>query len=345
MNKDAAQRRADQIAAFRAEIAELEREGAPALDSSQLILVLAHQEKVLARLAREFDVDRTAAGRRMSLGMQIAAVLGAAALVAAIVSFFYRIWDTLSTGAQVAGLVAAPLLAVAAMLVAGRLEKTRYVASLCAIVACGAFVLETIALPRLFNMRDSPHFLGFWAAFAFAVAVPWRFRIPFAFGVGALAIYLAALPFEMLGFPWTHALERPEPLIVAALALLAAQGLVPGLAPVVRAVLLAMALLSLLALSSARGLSLLPGSVDAIRIAYQIASVFAAAGVIAIALRRGQIETLALGATFAALFILTRFVEWWWDWMPKYLFFLILAAVAIGGLWALRLARRRLEAA
>lgn len=345
MNKDEAQRRADQIAAFRAEIEALVREGAPALDAARLAAVRAHQDGILARLAREFDVDRTSAGRRLSLGMQIASVLGAAALVAAIVSFFYRIWDTLSTPAQVAALVIAPPAALAAMLVAGRLETTRYVASLCAIVACGAFVLETIALPRLFNLRDSPHVLAFWAAFALAVAVPWGFRIPFALGVAALAVYLAALPFELGGFPWTHVLDRPEPLMAAAVILLAAHRLVPDLAAVARGVLLAVALVPLLALASVRGLSLLPMDVDAARILYQIAAFAAACGIIAIALRLGQIETLAIGSVFAGLFLVTRFFEWWWDWMPKYLFFLIMAAVAIGWLWALRLARRRLEAA
>jgi hypothetical protein len=345
MNKDAAQRRADQIAAFRAELDQLAREGAPGLDEAQLPAVLAHQDALLGRLAREFDVDRTAASRRMSLGMQIASVLGAAALVAAIVSFFYRIWDSLGTPAQVAFLVLAPLAAVTAMLVAGRIEKTRYVASLCALVACGAFVLETLALGRLFNLRDSPHFLGFWAAFALAVALPWRFRIPFALGLVAAVGYIAALAFELSGFPWTNAVERPEAVMAAAALLLVGQRAVVELAPVARGVLLVAALLPLLILSSVEGLSLLPLDAGTVRILYQMIACAAACGVIALSLRRAQLETLAIGSVFAGFFIVTRFVEWWWDWMPKYLFFLIIAGVAIGWLWGLRRARRRLEPA
>ena len=344
-SKDAAQRRADQIAAFRAEVEQLAREGVPALDAAQLTAVRAHQDELLARLTQEFDVDRTAAARRMSLGMQIASVLGAAALVAAIVSFFYRIWDTLSTPAQVSGLLLAPIVALAAMLVAGRIEKTRYVASLCAIVACGAFVLETVALARLFNLREAPHVLGFWTAFALSVAVPWRFRIPYALGVAALAGYLAALCFELFGLPWTHAVERPEAVMAAAALLLVRHRAIEELAPVARAVLLVVGLLPLLVLSSVRGISLLPIDGDLARILYQILALGAACVVIGIALREGQFETLAIGSIFAGLFIVTRFVDWWWDWMPKYLFFLIMAAVAIGWLWALRLARRRLEPA
>ena len=35
------------------------------------------------------------------------------------------------------------------------------------------------------NLRSSPHLVAVWAAFARAVAVPWRFGVLFAFGVAA----------------------------------------------------------------------------------------------------------------------------------------------------------------
>jgi hypothetical protein len=346
VNKDAAQHRADQIAAFRAELQTLAREGAPALDSAALAAVTAHQDALLDRLAREFDVDRTATGRRMSQGMQIAAIIGAVALVAAIVSFFYRFWDDLTTSAQVALLVAAPLAALGAMAIAGRVEKTRYVASLCAIVACGAFVLETTALARMFNLRESPHFLGFWAAFALSVSLPWRLMVPFALGAAAVAVYGAALAFELFRIPWTHAIERPETTMLSATLLMAvAHSRVPSeLAVVARGVWLVLALVPFLVLSSIPGLSFLPLDPNTVRVVYQVAAAAVACGVIAYALVRGYAESLVIGSVFAGLFLVTRFVDWWWEWMPKYLFFLIMAAVAIGWLWALRLARRRLEA-
>jgi len=340
-----AQDRVDQIAAFRAEVEQLRREGGPALDSAQLAAILGHQDAVMAGLMRDFDVDRTSAARRMSRGMQVASILGAAALVAAIVSFFFRIWGALSLVAQVLLLTAAPIAALGAMVAAGRIEKTRYVASLCAIVACGAFVLETVALGRMFNLRESPHALAFWAAFAFAVAMPWRFMVPFALGVLSLTLYLAGGAFELLGHPWTNVMSRPELVMLsAALLLPLAPRAGVDLTPVARGVLLILALLPLLALSSVESASLLPVDGSAARVGYQIVAFVAAFAVIAYALVRGQAETLAIGVMFAGLFLLTRFVDWWWDWMPKYLFFLILAVIALGSLWGLRLARRRLEA-
>jgi hypothetical protein len=164
--------------------------------------------------------------------------------------------------------------------------------------------------------------------------------------VAALPVYLAALTFELRGFLWSHALQRPELLVVAALALLPlAHRAVPELAAVARGVLLVLALFPLLVLSSVEGLSLIPADPGVMLVAYQVLAFVAGCVVIGIALARGLTETLVIGCVFAGLFIVTRFVDWWWDWMPKYLFFLIMAAVAIGSLYALRLARRRLEGA
>jgi len=47
-------------------------------------------------------------------------------------------------------------------------------------------------------------------------------------------------------------------------------------------------------------------------------------------------EVLNLGAAFFAIFLITRFVAWWWEWMPKYLFFFLVRAIALGLLTAFR---------
>ena len=59
-----AQRRADQIAAFRDELALLQAEGV-AIDAAQLEAVRRHHDTLLATLAREHDVDATTAARQM----------------------------------------------------------------------------------------------------------------------------------------------------------------------------------------------------------------------------------------------------------------------------------------
>jgi hypothetical protein len=332
-SKDAAQRRADQIDAFRAELRELAREGASPFDAAQLATVAAHHDRLLVDLARRFDVDRGAAEKRMSMGMRLATLFGAGALTAAIVSFVYRVWGSLPTPGHVALLTAAPVAATAVMIVAGHVERTRYVASLFAIVACAGLVLQTIMLGMLFNMAGTPHLLLLWALFAFAISIPWRFGVPFAWGVIALISYVAAFRLWVFRMPWLQFPEQLEPVVVAGLLVAALYKWMPrDLQPWGRGAALLVGLGALLVLSWDRGV-------------HQVIAAVAGPAILATALRHRWPEAVTIAALFTAVFLLVRFVDWWWDWMPKYLFFLIIAAAALASLWALRLARRRLTAA
>jgi hypothetical protein len=343
LSKDDAQRRADQIRAFRSELADLEREGVDAVPSDRLDALTAHHDTLLARLSERFDIDTTLSAKRMSLGMRLASAFGAAALTAAVVSFFYRIWGNLSTPAQVAFLTLAPVAALAAMVLAARRERTLYVASLCAIVACGAFVLQTIVLGTIFNLPGSAHVLAAWAAFAFAVALPFRFALPCLAGVGATICYVAALLVSLQGAPWYEFIQRLETVMIPGVLMYATWRIMPReLQPWARGAALALALGSLLAMSTFESSSLLPLSRSVIEASYQIVAVIVAIAVVALGVRTGREETLVAGALFTACFLIGRFVDWWWDWMPKYLFFLALAALAIAWLMLLGRLRRRM---
>ena len=338
-----AQRRADQVAAFRHEVAALQAEGV-ALDTAQLEAVRSHHDALLAALTREHDVDATLAARQMSLGMRAASLLGAAALTAAIVSFVCRVWSSLPETGQVALLTAAPLAGVLAMSIAARLEKTRYVASLFASVACAAFVMQTVMLGSLFNMRSSPHTVAAWSLFALAVAWPWRFWLPYAFAVGAAAVYVPAVLMWALGYHWAVVFERPDALILPAVLLLPLNQRAPAdLVIAGRTTLLGLVLIPLLFVSSTSVGTLLPMAEGTARVVYQMIAVAVAIALIADGIRARHEDKVMLGSVFAGIFILIRFVDWWWDWMPKYLFFLILAALALGGLWVLRVMRRRVK--
>jgi hypothetical protein len=346
VTKDEAQRRADQIRAFQAEVAALSREGVRALPAEQAALVAAHHDALLASLAAEFDVDRTDASRRMSLGMRFASAFGAAALTAAIVSFCYRIWGSLSTPAQVALLTAAPLVSLGAMVIAARRERTLYIASLCAIAAYGAFVLQTVALGDLFNMQPSHRVLAVWAVFGFAVAWPFRLGVPFAAAVIFGICYAAALGFSLLGGKWDDFFDWPETqLLPAAFAYVAVQRTPPELHKWGRGAALSVGLLGLLFVAHGRPDTLLPWGSRFAGVFYQVVAVGVAAGVIALGVRKARGETLVIGAAFAGCFLIGRFVDWWWAWMPKYLFFLIIAATCIAWLWLLGRLRRRVAGA
>ena len=335
LSKQAAQRRVDQIAAFREEAAALEREGV-ALGAEDLARARAHQDLLLAQFAREFDVDRSARERQMSAGMLLASVFGAAAMTAAVVSFVYRVWGTMPTAAQVTLVTLAPIAALLVAAVAAALERTRYVASLFATVACAAFALQLYVLGSVFNLRSSPHVLGLTGAFALMVALPWRLMLPFAVGAVALSVYAPALAMWATGVSWTNVVSRPE--FIAASMTIAVRVVSRGSDDLTRAarLLLMVLALGMLFLMTVRVMpSVLPASEETVAIVYQVLAAVVTVALLVAGIRSGSEEVTLLGTLFGAAFLLSRFVDWWWDWMPRYLFFLIVGAVAVLALLAL----------
>lgn len=76
--------------------------------------------------------------------------------------------------------------------------------------------------------------------------------------------------------------------------------------------------------------SYLPWSKEVIELSYQTAGFALAALVIWIGIRSRWSGTTNLGSTFFVLFLYTKLFDWWWDWLPKYLFFLLLGLIAVG---------------
>jgi uncharacterized membrane protein len=73
-----------------------------------------------------------------------------------------------------------------------------------------------------------------------------------------------------------------------------------------------------------------------VEVAYQLASFVLAAAAIAIGSRRGWREVETVGTAVLVLYLFARFFDWWWDWMPRWLFFLVIGALAVSMLLALR---------
>ena len=62
---------------------------------------------------------------------------------------------------------------------------------------------------------------------------------------------------------------------------------------------------------------------------YQLAGFLFSALTIWLGLRRQWTETANTGVVFFVIFLYTKFYDWWWELMPKYLFFLILGLTAL----------------
>jgi uncharacterized membrane protein len=333
MTKDAAQARTDRIRAFREELQALDAEGVASLDAATRARVTEHHDRLLRELAAAWDVDVSGEQKQLSLGMRIAAFFGAAATSAAIALLAQRVWGRLDTPIQVLLLVAAPLAALGLVAVAARRDPSGYFPSIAGLVAVACFVVDLSLLGKVFNVTPTQNALLAWAAFGFILAYGLGLRLMLIAGILSLLGYLTATVGTWHGVYWLSAGERPEHYVlaglgVAALSLLPHRGrpVFPG---TYRLFGLLAVLIALLVLSNWGSASLLPLEPRTAEHLYQVACLLAAAATTWAGVHFRWPGTTNLGSTFFTLFLYTRLYDWWWEWMPRWLFFLLVALVAI----------------
>jgi len=347
LTKARAQQRADQIEAFTHELGELEREGVLRLEPGDRARIGDYHARLLERLAGSFDVDRTERQRRMSLGMRIASLVGAVTLSAAVVLFFNRVWGLLATPAQLAVLAAAPLVLLGAVDVAARREKTHYVASILAITATAAFILNVSVVGVIFNMRPSPVAFALWGAFALLVAYAYGLRLLLAGGIAMSMLFLCMIAARAAGIDLGASIARPEPLLPAGALAFAASFLPanrrrPGFPETWRLVGSVAVLLPLIFLSTWAGVfSYLPWPARVTGSLYDVAGFVLGAAGIWFGIRAGWREVVQVATGFLVIFVFAKCFDWWWDWMPRYLFFLLLGGLAVAVLVVLGRIRAR----
>lgn len=339
-SKSEAQQRADRVQAFNQELLCLEQERILHLSDEQRQSVTAYHDSLLVELARCFDIDTNAAARQMSLGMRIVSFLGALALSAAAFFFFYRFWGQFSTGVQTVILVATPLLLVVGVEIAARRERTLYFASLISLVAFTAFVLDLSMLGQIFSITPSQNAFLAWGAFALIIAYTYRLRLLLVAGLSCLMGYMAASIGTWNGIYWLSFGERPENFLMAG-ALIFAAAFIPQrrygeFLPCYRIFGLLAFFIAILILSHWGMGSYLLFPPKQIENCYQISSFILSGLVIWLGIRRSWHGVVNLGSTFFVIFLYTKFYDWWWDWLPKYLFFLAMGGIAVGLLFVLR---------
>jgi hypothetical protein len=342
--RDSAQKRADRIRAFREELEAAQADGVVGLSPEQETALRRYHDEVLARLEGAYDVDRSDAQRQLSLGMRIVSLLGAAALTGAVVLFFLEIWSALPSAAQIAIAGTAPLVALSGAVYASRVERTRYFTAILSFLALGCFVMNIAVLGTVLNSTPTSVPLLLCSTFALILAYRWDLGWMLAAGAVGLLAFFATTVVSLGGFPLDVSLQRPEILLAPAAGVFAASTLRTnenrsGFPAILRRVGLSAFLLVLIVLGEARGISFLPFSDTTVNGLYRLVAFATAAAAMWLGMRRGWSETLNLGALAFAVLLLLRYVDWWWEWMPAYLFFLIVAATAIGSLILLRRCR------
>ena len=333
-SRSSAQQRADEIRVFRAELARLEAEGVLSLPAEQAQALRGHHEAVLAGLASEFDIDRDVRAKQLSWGMRIASFLGALALAASVFFLFYQFWGAFPETVQVAILIGASLATLGLTFWAQGRDASGYFTKLAALVAFACFVLNVSMLGQIFNITPSHKALLPWAALALLLAYSCDLRLLLVAGLLCIDAYVAARVGTWSGLYWLDFGTRPENFIPLSLVLFLLPQFVAhprreDFPAVYRLVGLVSLLLPVLVLSNWGGGSYLPWSVRSIEQIYQVAGFALSAGAVWLGLRRQWSETANGGTVFFVVFMFTKFFDWWWHIMPKWLFFLLIGLTSV----------------
>ena len=333
-NRKEAQLSVDRIHVFRQELGRLISEGVLELTAEQQSRVESYLAVSAADLAARFDIDVSDSQKRISLGMRVLSTLGGMAFCAALVLFFYRIWGLLPTPAQVVILIGAPILALIGAEYVSHKERTPYYTALLVLVALGAFGLNLIVTGQLFNMASSQYFFLATGIFALTLAYRYRLRIPLALALVSLAVFFAATAIVSGGGNWAFFLERPETLIPAGLALAAVPSVVrhertPDFPGVYRLLGLFLVFSAMLAMMHLGQLSYIPLARHTVEALYRALGFLGTGAAIWLGIRHGLVAVVNLASGSFAVYLFDRLITWWWDWMPRYLIFLIIGLIAL----------------
>jgi uncharacterized membrane protein len=215
-----------------------------------------------------------------------------------------------------------------------RRDPTGYFTKLAAMVAFACFVLNIAMLGQIFNITPSDKALLPWAGLALLLAYACDLRLLLGDGILCLVAFIAARTGTWSGMYWLHFGERPENFFPAA----AAMFLVPqfvdhrrfhGFAVIYRVFGLLALFLPMLVLANWGDISYLDFDYSLVRGFYQILGFASTAGGIWLGIRRHWPEVVNTGVVFFVIFLYTKFYDWWWEIMPKYLFFLVIGLSAV----------------
>jgi hypothetical protein len=172
-------------------------------------------------------------------------------------------------------------------------------------------------------------------------------RLLLTAGLLCIMAFIAARVGEFGGLYWLDFGNRPENFLPAALAifvvpLFLTQSRHAGFAQTYRLLGLIALFLPMLVLSHWGDGSYLSLDAETIERLYQVLGFLSTGAAIWLGIRAHWPEVVNTSVTFFIVFLYTKFYDWWWELMPKYLFFLVLGLTALLTLFVLR--RLRSEA-
>lgn len=329
-----AQQRVDQIHAFQQEIIELENDGVLTISSEQENRVQGYHNQLLQRLSETYDVDISTQSKQLTLGMKIASLLGALAMAISLFFLFYQFWGYIGTTAQVGILITAPISLFLLSLHLAQKENSAYFSKIAALVSLACFVLNLSMLGQIFNITPSSNAFLVWAAFSFLLAYACNARLLVFFGIVSISSFIAMQVGTWSGMYWISFGERPENFFLSGFILFMLPQLLKhkhfyGFDVIYRVMAMVIVFLPILILSNWGQGSYLNWSFYFIEGFYQLVGFTLSVIAIWQGIKHKWREVTNTGNVFFILFLYTKLFDWWWDWMPKYVFFFVLGLTAM----------------
>jgi len=333
-SKEQAQQRADQVAHFNAELKSLADDNVLRLSDEQQAAIHAYHAQLLTRYSETFDIDTSSKEKQLSMGMRIASFLGALALAASVFFLFYQFWGRFPTSLQIAISIVSPVAALAATLHVAQREKTGYFSKLLALITIACFVLNLVVLGQIYNIMPSDRAFIIWGALAFLLAYACDVRLLLVAAIICLDGVLSARVGVWSGCYWVDFGERPENFLPAAVIIFALPFVIrhrryTAFEPIYRVYGLLVFFLPVLILAYWGNVSYFNLDNNTIEVIYQIVGFVSCAAMIAFGIRRGLSDVVNTANTFFVIFLYTKIYEWCWEWMPKYVFFLLVGLIAV----------------
>ena len=334
ISQSEAQKRIQQIDAFKSELAELEQQNILSLTPEQTAKVETHHSQLTTELCNDFEIDINTQCKQLSLGMKIASLAGALAMASSLFFLFYQFWGYLTTINQASVLVISPILLFILTLTLADKEKHAYFSKMSALICFASFVLNLSMLGQIFNITPTPNAFVTFSAFAFLLAYICQTRLMLIFAISCLCSFIAMQLGTWSGIYWLSFGERPENFFIPGILLFVIgyfgkHKQFKGFSSTYRITALLIIFLPILVLANWAQISYLTFPNEMIEGTYQMLGFILSAALIWLGITQQKSDVTNTANVFLLLFIYTKFFDWWWDWMPKYVFFFLVGLSAL----------------
>jgi len=328
-----AQQRAGQIKSFQLELELLQDIDVISLTQEQDDRISKYHRELLSNYSIKFDINISKNEKQLSLGMKIASFLAALGLAFSIFFLFFQFWGHFGENTQIFILISTPSILLALTVYLSKREDKDYYTKISALLAFAAFVLNLSMIGQIFNITPSPNAFLVWSVFAFLLAYALNARLLLGIAIIFFSFFLSAKVGVWGGGYWINFSEHPENFFPVALILFLLSFIKhskhSSFDVTYRYFAMFLFFLPVLVLSNWGVISYIEVNEDFIEGFYQLIGFSVSAFAIYIGIKKGLSEVTNLGNVFFVIFLYTKFFNWWWDWMPKYIFFLLIGLSAI----------------